>query len=119
MLVMKVCRILLHLDLKVAIDLGNLFAIKVISSDYRRGLEVIYPLAYRFEDDELYELRKKKRKLRVKWLLGETCIFVVLTTRFNRCCQSTTVIIYLNGLCVYKPITKVMIIMLFDSFVTT
>lgn len=103
MLVLKVCRMLLYLNL------GNLFAIKVISSDYRRGIEVIYPLAYSFEDDELYELQKKKRKLRVKWLLGETCIFFVLTTRFNRRCQSTTVIIYLNGLCVFKPITKVMI----------
>lgn len=56
MLVMKVCRMLLYLDLKDAIDLGNLFAIKVISSDYQKGIEVIYPLAYRFEDDELYEL---------------------------------------------------------------
>lgn len=119
MLVMKVCRMLLYLDLKDAIDLGNLFAIKVISSDYRRGIEVIYPLAYRFEDDELYELQKKKRKLRVKWLLGETCIFFVLTTRFNRHCRSTTIKIYLNGLCVFKPISKVMIIMLFDSFLTT
>lgn len=77
MLVMKVCRMLLSLDLKDAIDLGNLFAIKVISSDYRRRIEVFYPLAYRFEDDELYELQKKKRKLRVKWLLSETCIYVL------------------------------------------
>lgn len=119
MLVMKVCRMLLSLDLKDAIDLGNLFAIKVISSDYQRRIEVFYPLAYRFEDDELYELQKKKRKLRVKWLLGETCICFVLNRRFNRRCQSTTVKIYLNGLCVFKPITKVMIIMLFDSLVTT
>lgn len=119
MIVMKVCRMLLYLDLKDAVDLGNLFAIKVISTDFQRGIEVIYPLAYRFEDDELYELQKKKRKLRVKWLLGETCIFFVLATKFNPRCQSTTVIIYLNGLCVFKRITKVVIIMLFDSFVTT
>lgn len=48
------------------LSIFNLFAIKVISSDYRRGIEVIYPLAYRFEDDELYKLQKKKRKLRAK-----------------------------------------------------